>query len=42
MHDLVDGETDLTGFPDPVDWADLVGSEDDGDGVRVLGNVHTL
>lgn len=41
MHDLVGGDTGLTGFPDPVDWADLVSSEDGGDGLRVFGNVHT-
>lgn len=41
MHDLVGGETGIPGFPDPVDWADLVSTEDGGDGLRVFGNVHT-
>lgn len=41
MHDLVGGEIGTPGLPDPVDWADLVSTEDGGDGLRVFGNVHT-
>lgn len=41
MHDLVGGTAGIPGFPDPVDWADLVSTALGGDGLRVSGNVHT-
>lgn len=40
MHDLVGGDTFFgKGFPNPVDWADLKSTADNGDGLRVLGRV---
>jgi hypothetical protein len=40
MHDLLNGEAEGGGFPDFVDWADLVSTNaQDGEGLRVNGAI---